>query len=420
MLNTPKYPLLIVAFVYLITVMVQSSNAQPVIKTGLEVLKEQNFSVLEGKRVGIVTNPTGVDNKLKSVADILVAAPNVEVVALYGPEHGIRGDFAAGDKVENAIDEATGLPVFSLYGKTRKPTPDMLEGVDALVYDIQDIGSRSYTYISTLGLIMEAAAEADIEVIVLDRPNPLGGNRWEGNLAERGFISFVSQFEIPYVHGFTVGELARFLNGEKLLEGGLQCKLTVVEMQGWERNMIFQDTKLEWIPSSPHVPDEETAFYYATTGMLGELQAYSEGVGYPLPFKVIGAPWVNADELATSMNNLDLPAIIFRPIHFKSYYGRNKGEMLHGVQVHITDFRKAPLMLVQFYAIQELYKLYPEKNVFEIGDSKRRLGMFDKVSGTNRLRQTFEKRFMVEDILPLLNEDMDTFMPRAQKYFLYD
>lgn len=395
-------------------------QAQPKIKTGLEVLKAQNFKLLEGKRVGIVTNPTGVDNQLKSVADILVEAPNVNVVALYGPEHGIRGDFAAGDKVENAIDEATGLPVFSLYGKTRKPTPDMLEGVDALVYDIQDIGSRSYTYISTLGLVMEAAAEAGIEVVVLDRPNPLGGNRWEGNLAEKGFISFVSQFEIPYVHGFTVGELAKFLNGEKLLEGGLQCKLTVVEMQGWKRDMIFQETQLEWIPSSPHVPDDETAFYYSTTGMLGELQAYSEGVGYPLPFKVIGAPWVDADKFANAMNDIGLEAITFRPIHFKSYYGRDKGEMLHGVQIHISDFKKAPLMLVQFYAIQELYKLYPNKNVFEIGQSKRRLGMFDKVSGTDRIRKAFEKRFMVADILPILEEDMASFMPKAREYFLYE
>lgn len=394
-------------------------QAQPTIKTGLEVLKQNKFDLLEGKRVGIVTNPTGVDNQLISVADILVKAPNVNVVALYGPEHGIRGDFAAGDKVENAIDEATSLPVYSLYGKTRKPTPDMLEGVDVLVYDIQDIGSRSYTYISTLGLVMEAAAEAGIEVVVLDRPNPLGGNRWEGNLTEKAFISFVSQFEIPYVHGFTVGELAKFLNGEKLLEGGKTCKLTVVEMQGWKRAMIFQDTQLEWIPSSPHVPDEETAFYYATTGMLGELQAYSEGVGYPLPFKVIGAPWVDADELANRMNAIGLESILFRPIHFKSYYGRDKEQMLHGIQIHITDYRKAPLMLVQFYAIQELYKMYPDKNVFEIGDKKRRLNMFDKVSGTDRLRKTFEKRFMVEDILPILHEDMNSFMPKAQKYFLY-
>jgi uncharacterized protein YbbC (DUF1343 family) len=394
-------------------------QAQPKIQTGLEVLKAQNFKVLEGKRVGIVTNPTGVDNQLRSVADILVEAANVNVVALYGPEHGIRGDFEAGDKVENAVDEATGLPVFSLYGKTRKPTPEMLEGVDAIVYDIQDIGSRSYTYISTLGFVMEAAAEAGIEVVVLDRPNPLGGNRWEGNLAEKGFISFVSQFEIPYVHSFTVGELAKFLNGEKLLEGGIQCELTVVEMQGWNRDMIFQDTQLEWIPSSPHVPDAETAFYYSTTGILGELQAYSEGVGYPLPFKVIGAPWVDAKKFANAMNAIGMESIMFRPIHFKSYYGRDKGEMMHGVQVHITDFRKAPLMLVQFYAIQELYKLYPDKNVFEMGKAKKRINMFDKVSGTDRIRKAFEKRFMVEDILPILNEDMATFMPKAEKYFIY-
>lgn len=389
-------------------------------KTGLEVLKSMNFSPLEGQRVGVVTNPTGVDNNLVSVADLLHKAQNVNVVALFGPEHGIRGDFAAGDKVEDGIDEATGLAVYSLYGKNRKPTDEMLEGIDVLVYDIQDIGSRSYTYISTLGLVMQAAAENDIKVVVLDRPNPLGGNRFEGNLTEKGFYSFVSQFEIPYVHGFTVGELAKFLNGEGLVPGGKACELEVIELENWNRNMSYLDTQLPWVPSSPHVPDEETSFYYAVTGIMGELQAYSEGVGYPLPFKVIGAPWVDADRFAAAMNDLDLPSVKFRPIHFKPYYGRNEGDMLHGVQIHITNYNEAPLMLIQFYAMQELYKMYPDKNVFEIGKKRGRLNMFDKVCGTDRIRKAFSKRFMVEDILPILNEDLDDFVPRAKKYFLYD
>ncbi|MGL4331885.1 MAG: exo-beta-N-acetylmuramidase NamZ family protein, partial [Bacteroidales bacterium] len=191
------------------------------VKTGIEVLRDQNFKILEGKRVGLITNPTGVDSKLKSTIDILKEAPNVNLVALFGPEHGVRGDVHAGDKVDNARDEKTGLPVYSLYGKTRKPSDEMLKDIDVLVYDIQDIGCRSFTYISTLGLAMEAAAKNGKEVIVLDRPNPLGGHKVEGNLVEDGFISFVSQFKIPYVYGLTCGELANMLNGEKMLEG--QC-----------------------------------------------------------------------------------------------------------------------------------------------------------------------------------------------------
>ena len=195
------------------------------VKTGIEVLKDTNFRQLQGKRVGLITNPTGVDNNLKSTIDILHEAPGVQLVALYGPEHGVRGDVHAGDKIETFTDPNTGVPVFSLYGATRKPTKEMLEGVDVLVYDIQDIGCRSYTYISTMYLAMQAASENDIEFVVLDRPNPLGGQKVEGNLAEEGFISFVSQLKIPYVYGLTCGELAIMINGEGMIDK--PCKLSV-------------------------------------------------------------------------------------------------------------------------------------------------------------------------------------------------
>ena len=201
------------------------------IKTGIEVLKEQNFRCLEGKRVGLITNPTGVDNRMKSTIDILHEAPNVNLVALYGPEHGVRGDVHAGDHVTDIKDATTGLPVYSLYGKTRKATPDMLKDVDVLVYDIQDIGCRSFTYISTMGLAMEAAAENGKEFIVLDRPNPVGGLKIEGNLVEDDCISFVSQFKIPYLYALTCGELALMLNGEKMLKDGEQCNLHIVKMK---------------------------------------------------------------------------------------------------------------------------------------------------------------------------------------------
>ena len=212
------------------------------VKPGVEVLRDNGFEMLRGKRVGLITNPTGVDNKLKSTVDILAEAPDVKVVALYAPEHGVRGDFHAGDKVENAIDSATGIPVYSIYGKYRKPSPEMLKDIDVLVYDIQDNGCRSYTFISTMGLAMEACAELGKEFVVLDRPNPISGNKIEGNLTEPDCVSFVSQFPIPYLYGLTPGELARYLNEESLLKNGVKVDLTVVPMEGYDRSMDFRAT----------------------------------------------------------------------------------------------------------------------------------------------------------------------------------
>lgn len=294
----------------------QEVNAQKIkIKTGIEVLKSQNFKVLEGKRVGLITNPTGVDNNLVSDVDILAAAPNVNLVALYGPEHGVRGNAHAGDAVGDDKDPVTGLPVYSLYGKTRKATPEMLKDVDVLVYDIQDNGCRSFTYISTMGLAMEAAAENGKEFVVLDRPNPLTGNKIEGNLTEDDCISFVSQFKIPYIYGLTCGELATYINENGLLKNGVKCKLTVVKMKGWKRNMDYEKTGLQWIPSSPHVPHGNSSFYYPVSGIVGEFGYVSIGVGYTIPFEMFGAPWIKADELADAMNALNLPGVILSLIH---------------------------------------------------------------------------------------------------------
>jgi uncharacterized protein YbbC (DUF1343 family) len=389
------------------------------VRPGIDVLREKGFDARLGKRVGLITNPTGVDRHLRSTIDILHEAPGVELVALYGPEHGVRGEYPAGELIDNKLDPETGIPMFSLYGRTRKPIPDMLKGVDVLVYDIQDIGSRSYTYISTLGLAMEAAAENNIEFVVLDRPNPLGGHKFEGPLVEPGFISFVSQFPIPYVHGFTVGELAHFLNEEGLLANGVKCKLTVIEMQGWNRQMLFEDTGLHWVPSSPHVPHTHSAYFYPISGILGELYVINIGVGYTLPFQTFAIDWItNAAELTRRLNRLEIPGVIFRPIHYRAYYTDMKDKMLHGVQVHLTDVHKAPLSLIQFYVLQELKKMHPEKNVFDLCNPSRH-DMFDKVCGTDKIRKTFEKRFMVEDILPLWTNDIPAFMNKAEKYFLY-
>ena len=389
------------------------------VKTGIEVLRGDHFKQLEGKRAGLITNPTGVDSRLKSTIDILFDAPNVNLVALYSPEHGIRGNITAGEIIGDSADPLTGLPVFSLYGSTKKPTPEMLDGIDVLVYDMQDIGSRSYTYISTMGLAMEAAAENNIEFMVLDRPNPLGGLKFEGHPnVEPELVSLVSQFPITYVHGFTVGELATFLNKEGLLKDAKKCELTVVKMEGWKREMNFDATGLPWVITSPHVPHPKTAYYYVLSGILGELYTINIGVGYTLPFELFGAEWIDAEKLADALNALDIPGAIFRPIHFKPYYGAQQGLFLHGVQTYITDFEKIPLSLIQFYVLQELRKLHPEYNVFELC-AQSRLSMFDKVCGTARIRKTFSETFSVESIQKIWDEDVDKFKEKAKQYFLY-
>lgn len=404
-------------FITICLLQVACITAQTV-KTGLEVLQQDHFECLKGKKVGLITNPTGVDHYLHSTVDILFHAPEVNLVALYGPEHGVRGDYSAGEKVTTFNDPATGLPVFSLYGKTKKPTPEMLKGIEVLVYDIQDIGSRSYTFISTLGLAMEAAAENNIELVVLDRPNPLGGIKMEGTVTEPEFISFVSQFPIPYVHGLTVGELAQFLNGEGLLAGAKKCNLKVINMKGWHRKMKFEDTQLPWVPSSPHIPHPYSSYFYPISGILGELYVFNIGVGYTLPFQIMAAEWIDADSLATNMNNLKLPGLIFRPVHYKPYYSVSKGNMVHGVQVHIMDYETAPLSLIQFYILQECHKLWPDHNVFELCKESR-LSMFDKVCGSDKVRIAFTKRFIVEDILELWTRDIPSFRQKAKPYFLY-
>ena len=386
------------------------------IQTGIEVLKNSNFKLLEGKRVGLITNPTGVDNQLKSTIDILHEAPNVNLVALFGPEHGVRGDVHAGDHVDNSSDPTTGLPVGSLYGKTRKATPDMLKGIDVLVYDIQDIGCRSFTYISTMGLAMEAAAENNIEFMVLDRPNPLGGLKVEGNLAEDGYISFVSQFKIPYLYGLTCGELAQMLNEENML--AKQCKLTVVKMKGWKRKMDYTQTGLQWIPSSPHIPHAHSAFFYPVSGIVGELGYLSIGVGYTIPFQMFAADWIKAEEFASALNNLHLPGVHFRPMHLKPFYSVGVGTQMQGVQVHLTDYQKANLSEIQFYVMQVIAQLYPDKAVFANANEKR-FDMFDKVSGSNQIRLLFAKNNRFEDIQAYWNKDVEAFKKLSKKYYLY-
>ena len=392
--------------------------AKKTVLTGIDVLTQQQFKCLQGKRVGLITNPTGVNAQLVSTVDVLKAAPGVNLVALYGPEHGVRGDIHAGDKVETARDAKTGLPVFSLYGKTRKPTPEMLKDVDVLVYDIQDIGCRSFTFISTMGLAMESAAENNKEFVVLDRPNPLGGLKIEGNITDDDCISFVSQFKIPYIYGLTCGELARMLNNEGMLTGGVKCKLTVVKMKNWKRSMGYADTGLQWIASSPHIPQAVTAYYYPTSGILGELGYLSIGVGYTIPFQMFAAPWIDAVQLADAMNAHKMPGVTFRPIFLKPFYSVGKGELLQGVQMHITNFQSVELTPMQFVFMEEVARLYPQHAVLQHADTKR-FDMFDKVSGSKQVRTKMALNNRWADVKPFWDKDVAQFRARSKKYYLY-
>jgi uncharacterized protein YbbC (DUF1343 family) len=407
---------ILILFIILLNIVVAQNQR---VLQGIDVLERDDFSILENKRIALITNQTGVNKKLISTVDLLSKAKNVELVAVFSPEHGFRGIGKAGETINDFFDSTTGIKYYSLYGKRNKPTPEMLNNIDALVYDVQDIGCRSYTYISTLGLAMESAAENNKEFIVLDRPNPLGGIRIEGNIVEDGFTSFVSQYKIPYVYGLTCGELAKMLNEEGMLTNKVKCKLNVVKMVGWKRWMHYDDTDLIWVPTSANVPYSLTPFYLVSTGVLGELVTISIGISYTLPFQTFAAEWINADTLSAYLNALNLRGVKFRPISYKTNYGIWLDKILNGVQVHITDFYKVNLLDLQFYFMEIHNKLYPTKKIFDLADSTR-LKMFDKVMGTDKIRLNFSKRYKFDDIKSYLRKDIKSFRALSKKYYLYD
>lgn len=405
------------------------------VKTGIEVLREHNFAELQGKRVGLVTNPSGVDRNLVSTIDILHGAPGVKLVALFGPEHGVRGNAHAGDIVGDEVDAKTGVKMYSLFGKTKRPTAEMLSDIDVLIYDIQDVGCRSYTFYATMGECMVACALNGKQFMVLDRPNPLGGNKVEGNLVEDGYYSFISKYRIPYLYGLTPGELAQFLNGsgiiaqeckkvDSTLKENLSTPLQVIKMDGWKRSMKFTDTGLPWVAPSPQIPTPECAAFYAVSGVVGELYAFNTGIGYTLPFQCFGTTYANADSLADAMNALNLPGFRFRPINFKPFFtvgpdiNKDLNE-IHGVQIYITDLDKADLTICQFYFMQVLHELYPDAEIFE-ANRGRGHRTFDIVMGTDQIRKLFTKRYKVEDMLPYFNKDVAAFKQETSKYYLYE
>ena len=385
---------------------------------GIDVfISEGHLEKLKGKNIGLITNQTGVNKKLIPTADLLIQeAKEYTIVALFSPEHGFSGSFYANEKVEDGLTNHR-IPLHSLFGQTRRPTDEMLKGIDVLIYDIQDIGVRSYTFATTLFYVMEEAVKRKIEVIVLDRPNPLNGLTIDGGMLEDKWRSFIGYINVPYCHGMTIGELAQFFNEEY----DIGCSLKVIPMRGWKRSMSFKETGLTWIPTSPHIPEEDSPLFYASTGILGELDLVNIGVGYTLPFKVIGAPWIDADLLAQGLNKERMPGVYFVPFHYKPFYGSLKGQECHGVLIRITDVKKYHPVSVGYLLIGTLKNLYPnevKKKLDKINGSKKKL--FCQANGNEEIYQLFYKESRISwKMIGYQQKERKQFKERRKKHLIY-
>lgn len=395
-----------------------SFQVESVVQVGLDRVFDSPFNQqLRGKRVGLLCNQTAINHNHRHAVDLFKTQAKKNkftLDVLFAPEHGIRGEWHADEKVEDEKDE-DGIPVFSLHGKVRRPTEEMLSKIDLLVCDIQDIGSRSYTYLSTLLMAMEEAKKAGVPVLVLDRPNPMSGLVVDGPLLEDKWRSFVGYVNVPYCHGMTLGELARFYNSEY----EIGCKLTVVPMKGWNRKMTFQETGLTWVPTSPNIPESDSPWYYPTTGILGELQIVSIGIGYTLPFKVLGAPWIDAEKFAEKLNTQKFEGVTFLPFHFRPFKGKFANETCHGVRIVITDFMRYKPILTQYLLIGMLKSLYPKKFEEAIASSLKRKEMFCKVTGCDDVYQLItEGKFIIWQLKKLHADKIEQFKVKRLKYLI--
>ncbi len=390
-------------------------QAAALVDLGVDVLAKRQFRELQGRRVGLITNASGVNKNGISTLDLLLHAPGVRLTAIYAPEHGLYGTSWAGEKVDSLRDPRSGLPIYSLFGESRKPTPEMLREIDVLVYDLQDIGCRSYTFISTLGLAMEAAAESGKEFIVLDRPNPLGGVRCEGMPLESRFRSFVGEWDVPYVYGLTAGELAKMIAGEQWISKRPQ--LSVVPMSGWRREMIWEDTGLLWVPPSPNIPEARSAFFYVLTGLLGEMSGVSNGVGTPLPFALVGSPDLDPYGFARSLSQRRIPGLVFRPAWYRLFGKEARNKVYGGVQMHLRDPRSAPLVSTALTLLEEVNKALNGSPI--AGMRAEDSSMFDKLCGGDAVRLVLQQGKSVEELREGWEPYLDDYRTRRQKYLLY-
>lgn len=372
-------------------------------------------SILQGKKIGLVTNHTAINSQLQSTLSILknkTKGGGYQLKAIFAPEHGLSGNQYASENVPHSNDKE-GIPIYSLHGETRRPTQEMLKGIDLIIYDIQDIGSRSYTYITTLFYVMEEAAKRKIAVLVLDRPNPINGLVVDGPMMEENWRSMVGYINIPYCHGMTIGELARFFNTEYKVG----CSLTVIPMKGWKREMSFQDTGLKWVPTSPNIPESNTPFYYPLSGLLGELQLVNIGVGYTLPFKVIGAPWIDGTLLANRLNSQKLPGIHFSSFSYRPFFGRYAKEDCEGVLMVVTNPKIYLPVTTQFVIIGVLKSLYPSFFQKALDLSPDKLAMFNKLTGTSQVYQILkEHKYVSWKLREVHQKEKNDFLRKRKKY----
>lgn len=382
-------------------------NLPVVVKLGIDNFDKYRY-VFEGKRVGLITNSTGMNSNFESTVDVLRTKTNL--VALFSPEHGIRGAVKAGDAVTTTVDEKTQLPIYSLYGATKKPTPEMLADVDVLAFDIQDVGARSYTYIYTMAYAMQSCKELGKTMVIFDRPNPIGGMQVEGGVIKPGFESFIGMYPIPIRHGMTVGELAKLFN----TEFGIGCNLVVIEMTGWKREMLFNETGLPWVMTSPNIPTPETALVYPGTGIFGGTNI-SEGVGTTKPFEFVGAPWLDANGLAEKMTALHLPGVIFRPTYFTPRFGLYQGEPCAGVQLHVTDakaFQAVKTGISLLYTIKQM-----GGDEFSFKSRGKSEDSIDLSIGDDSVRKG---KYSLSELWIVWENEANKFRDMSKKYYLYN
>lgn len=397
------------------------SEAGPV-TTGTQVLTDDGFAKLAGRRIGLIVNQTsrgGSDHLI----DLVSQAPDVTLSALFAPEHGLRGDAAAGEEVVDSRDARTGVAVYSLYGKTLKPKPAMLRGLDTLVFDIQDVGARFYTYISTMGLAMQAAARAGIRFVVLDRPNPLGGDYISGFVMRDAQRSFIGKYRIPIAHGMTIGELALMIKGEGLLPGLQALDLEVVAMRGWKRSMRWPDTGLAWVNPSPAIVDFATALAYAGTGLF-EATATNFGRGTGEPFKLIGAPWVDGAALARELSALKRPGVVFDRVRFTPETGGPSafaplyaGQNIPGVRLLITDPARFQPVETGIYVLRGFAGHAARSGAPDVIDKPDWLA---KMAGTGQLLQMIRRGMSADQIIAAWHDEVRAFAERRAPYLLYD
>lgn len=386
------------------------------IEVGVDrVFQPPYAKLLNGKKIGLITNQTGASRSAQSTMElfrVMQEKGEFELVALFAPEHGLYGDIFAEKEVANAKTEE-GTPIYSLYGATRRPTNEMLKGLSLLVFDIQDIGTRSYTYASTLFYVMEEAAKKKIPVVVLDRPNPINGITVDGPMVEEAYRSFLGYINIPYCHGMTIGELAKFFNEEQKVG----CDLHVIPMKGYKRSMTYADTGLSWIPTSPYIPEAQTSFFYPTTGFLGDMRFVSIGIGYTLPFRVVAAPWINGEKFAKALNQHKLAGVMFYPIRIRPLAGSFAQKCCRGVLIMVTNPQSYLPVTTQYLLLSVLRQLYPKEMLKALGSLKAQPLNFYKVCGTKLVLETLQKeKSPFWSLKKIHSKEREEFLEIRKKY----